>query len=191
MKAGNILVPTDIAACPLALFSFLNEYANDGFAKITLYHVSKLNVAPLENRLYAEVEREIEKVLLRLQAAFLHPQIDTDICVSAGKPAREIVAQAESTKSDLIVMTRSSTHRKNLFRADVVKQVVDRAPCPVCVLRVGVQIDCRRLWTPGEKDSTAQEPLIRGLRSGGAFSGNPTGGAWRLPGLVGVSRVTN
>ena len=152
MKAGDILVPVDITACPLEVFSFVNEYVNHDFAKVTLLHVSRLNVVAPQTRLYMEVAQEIEMSLLRLKAALLSPQINANVCVRAGKPAREIVSHAAAMKSDLIVLTNhAGQRRKGLFKADVVKQVIGTAPCPVCVLQSHTRLDCRRQWSSIEK----------------------------------------
>jgi nucleotide-binding universal stress UspA family protein len=163
MKASEILVPVDVAACPLDVFSFVNEYVKDGIAKVTLLHVSRLNVQVPENRLYMEVAQELEMLLLRLKAIFLSPQINANVCVRAGKPAREIVEQAAATKSDLILLTNDADkRRKGLFKADVVKEVIAAAPCPVCVLQTGTQLDCRRQWSSIEKKPTMADatPLV-------------------------------
>jgi nucleotide-binding universal stress UspA family protein len=156
MKTREVLVPIDIAACPFEVFSFVNEYANNAAAKVTLLHVSRLNVASPENRLYLEVENEIQALLLQLQAAFVNPNIDANVCVRTGKPAEEIVAQAASMKSDMIVLSCHSNHRRRgLFKTDVVKQVIAAAPCPVCVLQAETQLDCRSPWSSIEGEPLA------------------------------------
>jgi nucleotide-binding universal stress UspA family protein len=153
MNARNILVPLDIAACPQEVFSLLNDCQNEGAANVTLLYVSRLNVLSPENRLYVELEQEIQAILLRLKAEFVNPRVDASVCVRSGRPAHEIVAQAAASKSDLIVLTNNVHHRrKRLFNTDIVDQVIATAPCPVRVVRVDSRLNFRTDWTPIDKE---------------------------------------
>ena len=160
MKAKNILVHIDVTECPLELFSFINGAVKEEPTAVTLLHVSRLNVAAPENRLYVEVEQEIRSLLLRLKSEFINPGIDLTVCVRSGKPAREIVAQAAASESDLIVLTNHFGHRrKRLFGTDIVEQVVASAPCPVRVLRVNSRMDCHARWMPADAGFAPAETL--------------------------------
>jgi nucleotide-binding universal stress UspA family protein len=146
MKARNILLPIDVAACPLEVFSFVNQYANEETVRLALLHVSKLNIVAPENRLYAEIEQEVRAVLSRLRHEFVSPRVESDICVRFGKPASEIVTEATESNSNLIVLTSHSDRHRRFFQTDIVDQVIRRAPCLVRVLRVNSRIDCATQW---------------------------------------------
>jgi nucleotide-binding universal stress UspA family protein len=167
MKTRNVLIPLDVAACPLEVFSFVNETAKEEGTAVTLLHVSKLNVAAPDIRLYVEMEEEIQKLLLRLKTDFVSPRVDSNFCVRWGRPAREILAQAAEASSDLIVLTNCSGHRrKRLFKADIVSEVIAGAPCPVRVLKANSRFDFTTTVRTPEKESfgvsfrPALKPLI-------------------------------
>jgi len=155
MKLNTILVPIDVESCPLEVFSYINQFAGDDGAKITLLHVSKLNIVAPENRLYPELARELEALLRRLQTKFISPRLDSRVSVRFGQPADEIVAEAGERAADLIVLTKHSKRRsRGWFHVDVVDEVVAAAPCAVNVVRVNTRFDCRSDW--GRADAVVE-----------------------------------
>ena len=142
MNAKRILIPIDVAACPTEIFPRINEFANEPGADITLLHVSALNVTCPENRLYVDLEQEVQTTLKKLRSMFITPCLRTQISSRIGKPAPEIVAFANELQADLIVLTcRAGRRRFRFFGTHIVETVVRNAPCAVQVLRVKSQVD--------------------------------------------------
>jgi len=142
MNAKRILIPIDVAACPLEIFPCINKFANEPGTEITLLYVSKLNVICPENRLYVELEQEVQTMLEKLRSTFITPCLRTQISARIGKPASEIVALAKELQSDLIVLTcRAGRKQLRFFGTHIVETVVRTAPCAVQVLPVKSRVD--------------------------------------------------
>lgn len=77
-----------------------------------------------------------QKQLAKLAADEVRGAVATDTTVRVGSPAREIVEAARSLLADLIVIsTHGRTGLKHVFLGSVAEHVVQRAPCPVFVVR--------------------------------------------------------
>jgi universal stress protein A len=77
-----------------------------------------------------------EKELAKLVASEVPNEIPADTLVRVGSPAREIVEIARNLPADLIVIsTHGRTGLKHVFLGSVTEHVVQRAPCPVFVVR--------------------------------------------------------
>jgi nucleotide-binding universal stress UspA family protein len=152
MNAKRILIPIDVAACPLEIFPCINEFANEPGAEITLLHVSRLNVICPENRFYVELKQEVQTTLEKLRSTFITPCLRTQISSRIGNPASEIVALANELRTDLIVLTcRAGQRRRRIFETHIVETVVRNAPCAVQVLRVNSRVDFIVQFGKGEK----------------------------------------
>ena len=86
-----------------------------------------------------DIRRTVETDLKRVLVARRTSDIKSAITVRAGNIVREILAEAKSSKSDLLVM---GTHGRGAVRRLVVGSVAERvlrlAPCPVLTVRRGV-----------------------------------------------------
>ena len=92
----------------------------------------------LARRLEAELEKLGEAALDRIEAIVGESGVALGRAVRKGAPVDEIIAEAEAWGADVIV---TSTHgRSGLVRmllGSVANQLVNRAPCPVLLARVG------------------------------------------------------
>jgi len=76
------------------------------------------------------------KGLAQLAAEALRNEVPADTLVRIGSPALEIVETARNIPADLIVIsTHGRTGLKHVFLGSVAEHVVQRAPCPVLVVR--------------------------------------------------------
>jgi len=134
----TILHPTDFSdhsafALPLAC-----ALARDHGARLVLLHV-----APRPVIVYGEgvippladdYPERLREELHQLQVP--DPSIPVDRQFREGDPVTEILAVAEDTNADLIVMgTHGRTGLERLLMGSVAEQVMRKAPCPVLTVR--------------------------------------------------------
>jgi len=150
MNPRRILLPIDIANCPLEVFCFVNRFAKDSDVTVTLLHVVTLNVVPMRNGIYEELCREAEQHLEKLAKKFVRPALSVRMCVRAGKVAAEIVAEAKEWNADLIIL---SSHQKSAWKKaclrfvpGTIETVMRRADCSVTLLQVKTHFDCQQQW---------------------------------------------
>jgi nucleotide-binding universal stress UspA family protein len=137
-------------------------------------------------RIHDDVSRRLLDVAERLRAA----DRAVEVRVLDGRPATEIVAEAERFEADLIVMgARGLSAVRRLLLGSVSSEVVDHAPCPVLIAR-HAQVDRVLLATddsPSAKQATTfvgQSGLFGGSEIRIISIGNPG-----LPWWVGVTPV--
>ena len=162
MKTDRILLPIDLAKCPLEAIPMINSLAGQATdVTVILLHVLKLNILAPESRLYDDLCNEARWRMDRLAREQMHPQVDTCVRVRAGDPFEEIVAEAREQQVHLIVLpTFESSFWKRLF-APVVPRLAEklarRAPCPVYALRVQTVFNCEERWKPGREVAAPAE----------------------------------
>jgi nucleotide-binding universal stress UspA family protein len=143
MKTQNILIPVNLAKCPLEIFSLIKSFDSD--STVTMLHVINLNLFAPPARLIDEVCREAERRLQAAERKFLNREVNSRVCVRAGDLSEEILAEAKRIESDLIVLTsRNKPPWKrflNRFGSPLTK-VVQEAPCAVGVVPVKTAFDC-------------------------------------------------
>jgi universal stress protein A len=78
--------------------------------------------------------------LREVQATRLEGYPKSEAAVVLGDPAEEIVALAQTRRADLIIM---STHGRSvlshLVMGSVAEKILRHAPCPVFIVRAGVE----------------------------------------------------
>lgn len=155
MKPDRILVPIDIAKCPLEVFKVVNGFAERPGVTVLVLHVVSLNIFAPEKRVYEELGREADWHLKRLAENCVNPRASTLTRVRFGNPAEEVVAAAKEENADLIIlpMYRAPFWRRLFapFLPQIVVQVIREAPCGVFVMDVQTRLDCKRQW-PGPDD---------------------------------------
>lgn len=146
---GRVLVPVDISACALEAFSFVNRFDVNERVTVTCLHVIDLNIILFENHLIDDLYCEAEKRLKGLCHQLLKPNLTVRLRVRVGRPAREILAEAKESNTDLIVLTSLSgcSFWKQLLHPKIVEKVVRAAPCDVVVLRVQTRFNVESGWT--------------------------------------------
>lgn len=141
-KLKQILVPIDFSDCSKKALEYAIPFAREHNAVITMlyvadpaYHVGEyggIDYAQLEGSMREEGEKE----LAQLAEDQLRGIVSTGTLVRLGSPAREIIEAACSLPADLIVIsTHGRTGLKHVFLGSVAEHVVQRAPCPVLVVR--------------------------------------------------------
>jgi nucleotide-binding universal stress UspA family protein len=147
----TILHPTDFSEPSEIAFRLACTFARDCGARLILLHV-----APVPVLVYGEgvvpprpedYQEQLEEELHRLVPP--DPSIRFEHRFREGDAVTEILATAEETNADLIVMgTHGRTGLSRLLMGSVAEQVVRRASCPVLTVR-----------TPFAQGKRAQEQL--------------------------------
>jgi len=135
----TILHPTDFSEQAEFAFRLAAALARDHGARLILLHVISGSaivygegvVPPLS----LEDDRERwEKELHQLGVS--DPSVPVEHRLKDGDPVTEILAVAEQSSADLIVMgTHGRTGLERLLMGSVAEQVVRKAPCPVLTVR--------------------------------------------------------
>lgn len=140
----RILVPIDFSGSSETALAAARDLAIQWTASLDLLHVIEETVMPafyaagvtsllqLDPEIRTRCEAEMQRRLAQLA--------DTSLAVAThvreGKAAREIVAFAEETGTDLIVLaTAARSGLERLLLGSVAEKVVRLAPCPVLVVR--------------------------------------------------------
>lgn len=134
MIGKRILVPVELDQRCYEGLEFVAALGREMPLSATLLHVVELNITPLERRTYHDVCRQKETRLRALAQLFFNGQ-SPEVCVRVGRPHQQILAQAESGQSELIVMaTPRHTRKWWPFSVTTVERVVRAAPCLTLVL---------------------------------------------------------
>jgi len=143
MKTPNILVPINLAKCPLEIFSWINTFGSD--CTVTMLHVINLNLFAPPANLIHELCREAERRLESLERKFLDPEVNSRVCVRAEGLAEGILAEAKKIEAGLIVLTsRSKPPLKRFFLnclSNPLVRVLQDAPCAVGVIPAKTTVD--------------------------------------------------
>jgi nucleotide-binding universal stress UspA family protein len=142
LKVQRILVPIDFSDCSKKALQYALPLAKEHEAALTLLYVvpPAYGAGEYGGIDYAQLEASMkvggEKELAKLVASEVPNEIPADTLVRVGSPAREIVEIARNLPADLIVIsTHGRTGLKHVFLGSVTEHVVQRAPCPVFVVR--------------------------------------------------------
>lgn len=141
-KISRILVPIDFSECSRKALQYALPLARQHAASVILLHVVPpahggseyigFNFAEMEAKLIAAGEKDLAQLALDASCG----QVPTGAFVRVGQPADEIVGLARSLPADLIVIsTHGQTGLRHVLLGSVAEHVVQRAPCPVFVVR--------------------------------------------------------
>ena len=194
MKPERILVPLDLAKCPLEVFQVVNGFAERPGVTVILLHVVQLNIPGPESRGYDQLYREAGWHLQRLAEHYANPIASTLTRVRIGKPAEEIVANAKEEDVDLLILPMHRTpFWKRLFAPlfpKIVVQVIREAPCGAFVMDVRTRLDCQRRWPyPVSAVGTAPELLAQAADGKGTPPPLPAA-SWIPPYQPNLARVS-
>ena len=141
-RIKRILVPIDFSDCSKKALQYALPLAREHQAALTLLYVVAPAYAFGDNGgiAYTALESEMrssgEKELAKLVVDEVRGEVPADATVRSGTPGANIIEVARSLPADLIVLsTHGRTGLKHVFLGSVVEQVVQRAPCPVLVVR--------------------------------------------------------
>jgi universal stress protein A len=143
MTIRRILVPTDFSADADAAFDYAVALARTFGASVHLVHVVEdpLAAGMWSSEIYTTEIAGLQVNLVRDAEARLNRAVpETAVSVSTevrtGNAAREILAAARESKTDLIVMgTRGRTGFAHIVMGSVAERVVRLALCPVLTLK--------------------------------------------------------
>lgn len=139
-KIEKILAPTDLSELSCLGMSYALELARGWGSSVTVYHVA--DAAELANykarSLDGLIERQQQALseFLNENFAELLASVVVASKVEIGTPASNIVAEAEKSGYDLIVMsTHGRTGFAHMLIGSVTEQVLRNATCPVFSVR--------------------------------------------------------
>lgn len=142
LQLKHILVPIDFSDCSKKALQYALPLAKEHAAAITLLYVvpPAYGAAEYGGINYVQLESSMikggEMGLAKLSADEVRGEVPTDTLVRVGIPTLEIIETARSLPADLIVIsTHGRTGLKHIFLGSVAEHVVQRAPCPVFVVR--------------------------------------------------------
>lgn len=142
LRLKRILVPIDFSDCSRKALQYALPLARQHRAAITLLYVipPAYGAGEFGGIDYAQMEATLkeggEKELTKLAVEEVRGEVPTDTLVRAGSPSREIIDAARSLTADLIVIsTHGRTGLSHVLLGSVAEHVVQRAPCPVFVVR--------------------------------------------------------
>jgi nucleotide-binding universal stress UspA family protein len=138
----KILVPIDFSDCSRKALQYALALAREHRAAITLIYVVPPPAYPVGEfggleygNLVADMRTGGEKQLAEL-AAEIGDAVSVETQVRTGSPAAEIVAAAQESADDMIVIsTHGHTGLKHVLLGSVAEHVIRGAPCPVLVVR--------------------------------------------------------
>jgi universal stress protein A len=141
-RIKDILVPIDFSECSKKALRYAIPLAKAQGAKLTL-----LNVVPSHSAMgqtagvdftaiTSPLRAAAQKRLAALAADEVRGEVLAKSFVRAGLPSAEVLAEARSLPTDLIVIsTHGHTGVTHLILGSVAEHVVRSAPCPVLVVR--------------------------------------------------------
>lgn len=142
LNLKRILVPIDFSDCSRKALQYAIPFAKEHQAALTLLYVVPpiYGTGEYDGIDYAELAVSMrvsgEKQLAKLALDEVRGEVSTDTVVRVGSPTREIIEMAQSMPADLIVIsTHGRTGLKHVFLGSVTEHVVQRAPCPVFIVR--------------------------------------------------------
>jgi nucleotide-binding universal stress UspA family protein len=186
MKPEKILLPIDVASCPLEVFHLVNGLAARPEVTVILLHVVTPNAATTKNHSGDGPDREALRHLRRLADTHVHPIASTATHVRVGNPAEEILAEARAERADLIVLpthSRSFWDRlKALWKrasnngvSALAERVIREAECAVFVGPVKTRFNCQKAWgRPVTPNSAEPAEAETGHFSGGRTQTEPS-----------------
>ncbi len=141
-RLKRILVPVDFSDCAKKALQYAIPMAKQHDASLTLLYVlpTQYAVGEFGGLDYASLEVELrvsgEKELAQLAVDEVRGEVPTNTILRSGPPALEIIEAARELPADLIIIsTHGYTGLKHVMLGSVVEHVVQKAPCPVLVVR--------------------------------------------------------
>jgi nucleotide-binding universal stress UspA family protein len=141
----TILCPTDFSDSSYHALEYGVRFARHSDGTIVLAHIIHVPAGDLLGRdaytlNFKEAEKQVLERLEEVQATHLAGYPRYDLVAVLGDPAEEIIGLARSRQADLII---SATHGRSglshLVMGSVAEKIIRHAPCPVFVVRAGVE----------------------------------------------------
>jgi nucleotide-binding universal stress UspA family protein len=155
IKARCLLLPVDLAKCPLEIFQLANGFTKPFDGEIVLLHVLDGRKHAMRSE-PAELDRHrATRHLERLGRDFLSPTIEASFRVRVGIPHDEILAEATATNADFILIPTfvPSIWRilAGVIHGETVRNLVGKASCRIFVVEVQTRFNCFRQWSDDQE----------------------------------------
>ncbi len=161
MTHKSVLIPVDLMRSPCDPLVFARDMAAETPLCVTLLYVLNLNIQAA-GHIYKELCAESEAALRRLARHVFGSEQAVRVVVRMGVPGDEIVAEAKSRPTDLIIMSGSRRHRwKDILRPGTTRRVIDASPCPAMVLPRNYEAEAKTARVPLPTDAPGGGPLLR------------------------------
>lgn len=142
LKLKRILVPIDFSDCSKKALQYALPLAKEHSAALTLLYVvppaygvaeyGVVDYAHLESSMIESGKAELAKLVEEI----VRGEVAAEALSRVGSPGLEIISAARDLPADLIIIgTHGRTGLKHVLLGSVAEQVVQRAPCPVLVVR--------------------------------------------------------
>jgi nucleotide-binding universal stress UspA family protein len=145
LKADRLLLPIDLARCPMEILPLANELAKPFDGKITLLYV-------FDRRRISAMDCEIRQAerMLRRVGQHLKATVEASFRVRAGVPHEEILAEASVTQADLILLpTFAPSFWKRIIGSngsETARSVVTGSSTRLFVVDVRTPFNCLKHW---------------------------------------------
>ncbi len=148
LKAARMLLPLDLAACPLEIFPLANGFARPFDGEIILLHVLDCRTNGTGR------DAQAMQCLERIRDDYLRPTVEASFRLRIGTPHEEILAEAKTTNVDLILLPTfaPSIWRRltGAYYGETARNLIAGASCRVFVVDVRGRFNCFRQWAKGE-----------------------------------------
>ena len=149
MNSKQVLIPLDLRRGTTQALRYVQHAAPESPFCVTLLYVIEVNIVSPDNRLYREIGAESEAALRQISRHFLGHEDAARISVRLGRADEEIVAEARSGRSELIILSASKPAPwRYFFRSRTIEHVLQAAPCPALVLPRSRPIAAKEYWPP-------------------------------------------
>jgi universal stress protein A len=144
LQIRRIVVPVDFSETAIKALKYAVAFATTFDAEVLLVHVTQVFSVPVELGYMPpdlvgtqrELVNSARAGLQKLCAAEIGARVRAQVQVREGVAWQEIVAAAQDTNADLIILaTHGYTGVKHVLLGSVAERVVRLAPCPVLVVR--------------------------------------------------------
>jgi nucleotide-binding universal stress UspA family protein len=181
--ARRILIPLDLVRGTIDPLLFVQGIGAESPVSATLLHVVSLNVGVTERRVYQELCSEANAALCKLARLFFGDDMETRVSVRIGRPHEQIIQEALSAGSELIILSAGKPNSwARLLAWGTTERVVRSAPCATLILprknpvgaafpSVSAQEMQEMRWSRSPRESIASEPSNR-IQNGCAGRGH-------------------
>ena len=154
IKANRLLLPIDLAKCPLEIFQLANGFTKPFDGEVVLLHVLDKRKKGMGSDLTEINVRRAKRHLERLAHFYLNPMIEASFRVRVGITHEEILAEATAANADLILFPNfnPSIWRKlaGIICGETLRNLVAGARCQVFIVDVQTRFNCFRQWAKEE-----------------------------------------
>jgi nucleotide-binding universal stress UspA family protein len=134
MRNRHILVPLELVRGPADALVAAQQMAAEAPVCVTLLHVIDLNIFPPQPAVNEQLCAESQAALRKLAKLFFGAEQDVRTIVRIGQPADEIIAEANASEADLIVMCGPKAGRMRLLHRGTTQRVLRHASGPTLVI---------------------------------------------------------